>query len=102
MFLPATGRFILGSSAQHTYRTNGGAEEVVLERANLPSHSHDVTTYEWGHTVRGNGSRRRIDVDDGSPFNGIMGTLSTDEVGNGTPHENMPPFIALPLCIEEE
>ena len=100
-FEPAEDRFVLGVSPERPYRMMSGSEQVSLENRHLPSHSHDVTTLEWGHTVNGNGAARRLDVDDGPPYSGIVGTLQTAAVGEGEPHENMPPFIALPLCIKK-
>ena len=94
--------FSVGVSSERPYRMMSGSEQVALETRQLPSHSHDVTTMEWGHTVNGNGAARRIDVDDGLPYRGILGTLQTAAVGEGEPHENMPPFIALPFCIKEQ
>ena len=100
-FEPAQDRFIFAVSSEHPYRMMSGLEQVALEERHLPLHSHDVTSYEWGHSVNGNGAARRIDVDDGPPFSGIVGTLRTATAGGGEPHENMPPFIALPFCIKD-
>ena len=54
-------------------------------------------TLECLNSVMGD-RNTRIDVDDGTPFRDIGEELSTEKVGKGLPHSNMPPFVALYFC----
>ena len=108
-FAEGAGKTVVGSGGPYGYRSMGGTEMVVLTVGEMPSHSHVVvgTTEggrrvdEWGHTVSGNGSSLRLDADDGPPFGEITGTLSALAEGEGQPHENRPPYIALYLCKKD-
>ena len=95
------GRVVIGSGPGYPYREVGGAAEVVLEIGHLPAHSHDVERFEWGLSINGNGHPQRLDVDDGLPYSGLTGTLTTSPVGEGEAHENVPPYIALRLCKKD-
>lgn len=81
-------------------RQHGGAELHQLSVDEIARHHHPVTggVAEWGHTINGNGHPRRIDVDDGPPWESITGRLGTGAVGKGDPHNNMPPYISLYFC----
>lgn len=115
-FTESRGRFIVGAGdpsmtpgafgldengtplTNRAFRQHGGAELHKLSVDELARHNHPVTTFEWGHTINGNDDRPRIDVDDGHPWNNTTGRLATADVGEGKPHNNMPPYISLYLC----
>lgn len=116
LFRDAGGRFIIGAGA-HTntdsagnaltdYRAYsddpieaiGGYETVILEETQMPSHSHSHND-EYAEL---RGLPDRLDSDGGDV--GIVVTnvnKETGEVGDGLPHDNLPPFIALYFCIKE-
>ena len=92
------GRVVVGSGVAYPYRDVGGAEQVVLGPEHLPEHRHAVEPFGWGFGINGNGAPQRLDLDDGPPWNGIAGTLTTSPAGQGEAHQNMPPYIILHLC----
>ena len=94
----ADGRFLLGASDRFQAGSTGGEEAVTLSLSQAPPHSHVINTYEWGHTVNGNGQPSRIDVDDGPPWSGLRGFLGTNTVGSGQAHNNMPPYLTVRFC----
>lgn len=100
-FDPGSGRVVVGAGSGYAYRSTGGASEVTLGIEHMPVHSHRVGPFEWGYDVDDNGHPARIDVDDGPPWNGDIGTLSAEETGGGEPHNNMPPYVALHLCRKD-
>ena len=93
-------RFIVGAGTTHAYRQLGGSETALIQERHSPPHRHEIETFDWGHSVKGDRASERIDVDDGPPYNGITGTLVTTSFGLGEPLRVMPPFIALPFCIK--
>lgn len=97
------GRVIIGagkhsSEAQYRYRDYGGETKHILRLNEIPKHSHTVETYEGGFDVVGNGSKRRINFDDGWPWEGITKKLVTDTKGGGGAHNNMPPYVTTYFC----
>lgn len=97
-FEPARNRFIVGAGSEHAYRSTGGASTVVLEQPHLPPHRHQIETFEWGMSINANGAAQRLDMDDGPPWNGLSGRLTTTATGQGEAHENLPPFVAMSFC----
>ncbi|WP_293576684.1 hypothetical protein [Phaeobacter sp.] len=86
----------------------GGVEAHSLEVGEMPLHNHEVV---WVNS-RGNQSmslnQSSVNVDDDDQFH-ISSTreggqanrnIGTTEVGEGAPHTNMPPFIALFYCLK--
>ena len=106
------GRFILGASASHTVGTTGGEEATGLSIANLPPHSFSGTTSDDGqhaHVVDGGYGdtdspehdvflTKRISTvnNRATHADGLHHhTFTTNTLGEGTPHNNMPPYYAL-------
>ncbi len=89
------GKFILGASDTHTIGETGGEEEVTLTKNQMPKHNHPIYTADsngpvgttsmsctWGNrTASKNYSR-------------------TETTGGGQPHNNMPPYYAMLICIK--
>jgi microcystin-dependent protein len=98
-FTDASGRFLLargkGVAADHPFRELGGEEAHVLTKAEMPRHSHQERGSNRPDVANG-GAIHAHDVDNGS-FEKII----TSEEGEGQPHNNMPPFIALTVCVKD-
>ena len=116
----ADGRFIVGTGrhsvhdrygnevAEFEFGEAGGERTHRLSVDELPSHEHEVEfrarqeafriPLEVGHTVAGNGTRTRIDADDGFPYAGLVSSLYAISTGGSQAHNNMPPWRALNYC----
>ena len=88
-----SGRFPLGTSNAHSLHSTGGAETHTLTVDEMPTHDHGV----GGNIVqRGSG---------GDAFRELAGTYpgssnpSSQRVGGGQPHNNMPPFYGINFII---
>lgn len=100
-FGDAQNRFLMGASDAYPSGQTGGEAVVTLSVDQIPSHSHAVGPFDWGHTINGNGHPARIDVDDGGPWDGRVGKLTAQATGGGQPHNNIPPFIAIHFCKKD-
>jgi len=115
LFRPAGGRFIVGAGQHDNKDANGksltfrpayssgvdkaigGEEEHVLTMAEMPRHSHRSGLYTGDRWLNPNspGTSLRMQYahdGTGNPY------FSTDAVGEGRAHNNMPPFVALYFC----
>lgn len=88
-----SGRFPLGTSNAHGLHSTGGAETHTLTVGEMPTHDHGV----GGNIVqRGSG---------GDAFRELAGSYpggnnqSSQRVGGGQPHNNMPPFYGINFII---
>ena len=71
----------------------GGAEQVTLSEAEMPGHSHGVTSAGDGQTIR---SLSYFGTEKEVPQ---QATGVTDPAGGDQPHDNMPPFQAVNFII---
>ena len=86
-------RFLLASSNIHMNGETGGEENHTLTINEMPKHSHKMKYDSVGWTA--------IKLSSGT--NGILennassydGQYSTEEIGNGNAHNNMPPYLAV-------
>ena len=86
-------RFLLASSYIHMNGETGGEENHILSINEMPKHSHKMKYDSIGWTA----------IRQSSGTNGILeynkssydGQYSTEEVGNGNAHNNMPPYLAV-------
>ena len=86
-------RFLLASSNIHMNGETGGEENHTLMINEIPKHSHKMKYDSVGWTA----------IKQNSGTNGIVeynkssydGQYSTEEVGNGNAHNNMPPYLAV-------
>ena len=83
--------FLWAVDSVGTIGQTGGAKEVTLTTANLPSHNHGIawtdSTGSVGNEVRDNPMIRYAESN-----KGYAGAVTTS-VGSGTAHNNMPPYI---------
>ena|SRR5579863_6062874 len=86
----------------------GGSLNVTLNSSQLPSHSHAASAYgsEGGKTPASNtvwseANQRGINVyaPSGPSSNVAMSATVATTVGNGLPHNNLQPYLALNFCI---
>lgn len=88
-----SGRFPLGASNTHSLHSAGGSETHTLTVSEMPAHNHGV----GGNVVqRGSG---------GDAFRELAGAYpgsndsSSQSVGGGLPHNNMPPYYGINFII---
>ena len=98
-------RVPVGSGDDFSLGTQGGEQNVTLDVASMPSHSH--TDIGHSHTIplvtsfitqEGVGVGRNLTVPLVSDFTGISSANLTDTGGGGS-HNNMQPFTALTYII---
>lgn len=88
-----TGRFPLGASGAHGLHSTGGAETHTLTVDEMPAHDHGV----GGNIVqRGSGSDAFRELAGAYPGDS---NPSSQSVGGGQPHNNMPPFYGINFII---
>ena len=90
------GRVLVGVDEENERFSNagfiGGSEEVELKGANNGPHKHAIKWSNEGGAGTGLGTLMRPDttLQPQAPY-----SYNTVESGNGTPHENMPPFYTV-------
>lgn len=116
------GRFILGASDSHAVGTTGGEEATGLEIKHLPPHSFSGTTStngEHNHSFSGcqnsDGDKNTTRFESTSDFNrtrawlktnytNVAGnhnhTFTTNTLGSGVAHNNMPPYYTLSYIMK--
>lgn len=112
-YKPALSRMIIGASSVQDDRdtakangltprdakTKGGEENHVLTVAEMPPHSHAVYPHA-GVIVGTGGSHPGAGSADQTPTSRTNGDTSV--VGGGTPHNTMPPYVALFYCVRQQ
>ena len=104
----ADGRFIVGVG-QDTLRKHlnvgekAGNEYVTLRIENMPVHQHGTIIHASSKDTRGWGNGNQINPVPATTrgtgkWEKDGGFFLTSPVGEGKPHYNMPPFIALRFC----
>ena len=86
-------RFIVGVGSSYSLAATGGEATHKLTVAEMPAHTHTLTTRQEWWWVDHNGS-----VQAAEPFNGNGSHYrdhTTDSVGGNAAHENRPPYYAL-------
>ena len=88
-----TDRFVVGAGGQYAPDDTGGADEVQLTEAEMPSHTHGIdVTFGAGNDE---GIHHKTDDSD---F--IDDDNSTKATGGDEPHENRPPYYALAYIMK--
>ena len=88
------GRFIVGhhpSNGDYDVDDTGGAEDVTLTIAQMPSHKHD-TSVDNTKLFPSNG---QTSINFGGAGGYPATTFTMDNTGGGQSHENRPPYYAL-------
>ena len=85
-------RFIVGAGNTHAVGATGGANSVTLTVAQMPAHTHTVTTNAGQYQQNEGG-------DAGGGRQGLQ-TSTTSSNGGNEAHENRPPFYALAFIIK--
>ena len=86
-------RFLLASSNIHMNGETGGEENHTLTINEMPKHSHKMKydSVGWTALKQSSGTNGIVEYNKSS----YDGQYSTEEVGNGNAHNNMPPYYAL-------
>ena len=86
-------RFLLASSNIHMNGETGGEENHTLTINEMPKHSRKMKYDSIGWTaIRQSSGTNGIVENTTSSYDG---QYSTEEVGNGNAHNNMPPYLAV-------
>lgn len=93
------GRFVLGSSEEHSVGDTGGKETVILGEAHMPQHTHPTYRLYGANAAIGSTNNGSALSGSGGTFNNGNGT-ATGASGKSQPHENMPPFYVLCYIIK--
>lgn len=87
--------FLLGCGSRHALGSFGGEESHTLTKAELPNIHLGPDSgngfIAQSYSDRGEGSV----VSGGSPFYYTTRSSTTEALGSGTPHNNMPPYLAV-------
>ena len=82
--------FLLASSSTYALGSTGGEKEHTLTISETPAHKHGITIN------RGSGNQTWGGLTGVQKVDGVTyGTAGTSEVGEGQPHNNMPPYLAV-------
>lgn len=90
-----TDRFIIGAGQTYTVGATGGESTHTLTLQEIPPHFHHANNGGDFLSLNGNSSVTTDGFASGTMWNGIKkNTQSTDRIGGGQAHNNMPPYIA--------
>lgn len=85
--------FLLAAGAKYENGTTGGEDAHVLTINEMPKHSHKMKYDSVGWTaIKQNSGTDGMRENTASSYDG---QYSTEEVGNGKAHNNMPPYLAV-------
>lgn len=83
-------RFLLCAGTTYKAGATGGEATVKLVADNVPKHSHNVSV------VNTSGSGTSEGFASGAVGTGTyLRAIKTSDIGNGTAHNNMPPYLAV-------
>ncbi len=105
------GRVVVGDGqgpglADYPTGARGGEEQVTLTTAQLPSHRHDVRALDQRGRARRPVDRFLARVTRGRAYaptsDALMNPDMVAPTGEGQPHPNVQPYLALNVCIALE
>lgn len=85
--------FLLASGDTYIAGETGGESEHILTIEEIPSHTHNYKRHEFNRTDTDPETGESIYGVNNKTLSARMGT--TDSVGGGQPHNNMPPYLAV-------
>lgn len=91
------GRFLFGSSATHELLETGGEEEHKLTEAEMPRHTHILNICERDSE---NVIRTYYDSVSTGRKDPTASNQSVRYTGSSHPHNNMPPYFSVLICIK--
>lgn len=93
-------RFLLASGTKHENGSTGGEENHTLTINEMPKHSHKIKydSVGWTAIKQSHGTNGIVEYNESS----YDGQYSTEEVGNGNAHNNMPPYLAVNMWKRTE
>lgn len=111
-------KFLVGAGSTYAVGATGGAAQVTLTEAQMPSHSHSLSIDAAGQHSHGTRLEDDNGFEDGSNQGGVdntsgAGNIRTTDDGNhthtgiasatggGQPFENRPPYFALALICKK-
>lgn len=88
-----TDRFVIGAGKSYQVNDTGGEAEHILTIDEMPKHSHKMKydSIGWTAIKQSYGTDGIVE----NTTSSYDGQYSTEEVGNGNAHNNMPPYYAL-------
>ena len=88
-----TDKFVIGAGSTYPVGETGGESVHILTIDEMPKHSHKMKYDSTGWTaIRQSSGTNGIVENTTSSYDG---QYSTEEVGNGNAHNNMPPYYSL-------
>ena len=85
--------FLLAAGAKYKNGSTGGEDTHTLSIDEMPKHSHKMKYDSIGWTaIRQSSGTNGILENNNSSYDG---QYSTEEVGNGNAHNNMPPYLVV-------
>jgi microcystin-dependent protein len=88
-------KFVVGAGSSYSVNDTGGAADVTLTTAQIPSHTHPIQ-------IRVGKDDDNFSFNQGfssdAPSSG--GTYNSNSTGGGQSHENRPPYYALAYIIK--
>jgi hypothetical protein len=103
-FKEGSGRFLIAKGSGYPFGTKGGKKMVSLSLKQMPSHDHLIPIYKHGKMKPPKFPLTYQAVQAGDKRGNYITQLPehlTKKSGEGEPHENMPPFLALTLCRKQ-
>ena len=88
-----SGQMLLGVSSSHAVGSTGGEETHTLTTAEMPSHNHQYATTSRGNTQFPQWYFKLTGTQQETAFR-AYGDFTLNK-GDGVPHNNMPPFVAV-------
>lgn len=107
--LPDTrGRSLVGTSSSYPMGASGGLDQVALNAAEMPAHSHSVSATKSVANQKGaagdylayaSSAEGQVAIYHEGPSDSTLSTNTISVVGESVPHENRSPYLASYWCI---